>query len=362
MAGFGNLNNKQKKTVINMPQTSKEVVRNCLQFANPERMPRDLWVLPWADIHYPKEVKELLIRFPIDFVTTAFNYTPLPGIKGDRHKSGYYVDEWGCVFKNLQDGMIGEVKIPIIPDISDRGKVKPPYQQLPTVAGKAYEKINRFYENSDKFVLANICPRPWERYQFLRGSENALVDVMFPEQGTRDLLQTIHQFYLTELEFWLKADFDGIWFMDDWGMQNKLLISPDIWRDLFKPLYQDYCDLAKSYGKFVFMHSDGHISEILEDIVEIGVDAINSQLFCMDLADLENRIKGKITFWGEIDRQHVLPSNNPQNGRDAVRKVAKHLYDPSGGIIAQFEFGAGTNPDTAFAVFEEWEKVDSRDG
>jgi uroporphyrinogen decarboxylase len=74
------------------------------------------------------------------------------------------------------------------------------------------------------------------------------------------------------------------------------------------------------------------------------------------MEDLARRVKGKITFWGEIDRQHVLPAADPQVGRDAVRKVAEHLYDPAGGIIAQFEFGPGANPATAVAVLEEWEK------
>jgi hypothetical protein len=105
------------------------------------------------------------------------------------------------------------------------------------------------------------------------------------------------------------------------------------------------------------MHSDGYIQDIYEDLIEVGVDAINSQIFCMDMKVLEEKAKGKITFWGEIDRQYILPAKNPQEGRDAVRKVAKHLYDPKGGIIAQLEFGAGANPDTVLAVFEEWERV-----
>ena len=127
---------------------------------------------------------------------------------------------------------------------------------------------------------------------------------------------------------------------------------------MFKPLYKEYCDLVHSYGKFIFMHSDGFIHDIYPDLIEVGVDALNSQLFCMDIEFLKETAKGKITFWGEIDRQHVLPSNNPQDGRDAVRKVAEHLYDPAGGIIAQLEFGLGANPDTVIAVFEEWEKID----
>lgn len=339
-----------------MPQTSRELVIRCLTFDYPERIPRDLWVLPWAAERFPECLAEIQRRFPTDFVTSQYFYLPSPRVKGDPYKIGTYVDEWGCVFINYQNGIIGEVKEPMITDISDWKNVKPPYEQLPYDEVQARDHISKFYDSTDKFVIANCCPRPWERYQFLRGSENAMIDVMMPEEGGADLLKLIHEFYLKELEFWVKTDVDAISFMDDWGSQNQLLIPPKIWRELFKPLYQDYCDLAHANDKFAFMHSDGHILEIYEDLIEVGVDAINSQLFCMDFDALEKKAKGKITFWGEIDRQHILPSTNPQDGRDAVRKVAKHLYDPSGGIIAQFEFGAGVNPETALTIFDEWEK------
>jgi uroporphyrinogen-III decarboxylase len=181
---------------------------------------------------------------------------------------------------------------------------------------------------------------------------------MMPDKTTHELLHLIHTFYLKEVEIWVKADVDAIQFMDDWGAQNQLLIPPQIWRELFKPLYREYCQLAKAYNKFVFMHSDGHILEIYQDLIEIGVDAINSQLFCMDLAAIEQKAKGKITFWGEIDRQHVLPADDPEVGRAAVRELMSRLYDPAGGMIAQFEFGAGVNPKTALAICEEWEELD----
>ena len=339
-------------------QSPREIMTRCLQFDYPERIPRDLWLLPWAQIHHPEAVAELNRRFPPDIATVDYYYLPNDRMKGDPYVRGIYVDEWGCVFENIQDGIIGEIKDPIIQDISDWKSIKPPYDQLPENRDQAYDAISRFYEGTDKFVKANCCPRPWERYQFLRGTENAMMDIMMPEEGGGDLLRRIHEFYLAEMEFWVKSDVDAIMFMDDWGAQQQLLIPPRVWDELFKPLYKDYCDLAHAHDKFILMHSDGHISEIYESLVEVGVDAVNSQLFCMDMAGLKQRVKGKITFWGEIDRQHILPSNDPEEGRKAVQKVAEHLYDPSGGIIAQFEFGAGANPETAIAVFEEWERVD----
>lgn len=339
--------------------TPREIVTRCLRFEHPQRLPRDLWVLPWAANHYPEAVAELARRFPSDFAGPPSVYRPSPRARGQMHSLGTYTDDWGAGFINIQEGVHGEVREPIIADINDWRDVEPPYETLPANWDKARDEVNRFCAESDKFVRAGCCPRPWERLQFLRGSANAMMDLMTPDSGALDLVKRIHQFYLKELEFWVSTDVDAINFMDDWGAQNQLLIAPTLWREIFKPLYKDYCDLGSTHGKFVFMHSDGHISEIYEDLIEVGVDALNSQLFCMDLDDLQRRAKGRIAFWGEIDRQHVLPAPDPEVGRRAVRQVADHLYDPSGGIIAQFEFSVGANPDVALAIFDEWQRVEA---
>ncbi len=335
----------------------REIVRKALTFHYPERIPRDLWLLPWAVEHYPDAVAEVQRRFPSDFAGAPNVYKPSPRAKGAMYRKGVFVDEWGCRFVNIQDGVQGEVREPLLAELGRWQEVKPPYEILPEDQDHARRVVNEFCARSNKFVMAGCCPRPWERYQFIRGSEQALLDMADPSQEVVELLDLIHDFYLAEMQFWVSTDVDAISLMDDWGSQQSLLINPETWRRLFKPLYRDYCEFSHGYGKFAFMHSDGHIAEIFDDLVEIGVDAMNSQLFCMDMADLAARVKGKITFWGEIDRQHILPSPDPEEGRRAVREVARHLYDPAGGIIAQLEFGAGANPATVIAVYEEWERV-----
>jgi len=333
-------------------------VRNTLNFDHPDRVPRDVWELPWAVSHYPEAWKEINRRFPSDITEAPNPYKPSPRVRGDQYAVGEYTDEWGCVFQSVQAGIIGEVKEPLLPDIADWRSVEPPYELLPDANdATARDAVSRFCAGTDAFVKTFCFPRPWERYQFIRGSENSYLDVMMPEEGGGDLLRRIHEFYLKELEFWVTTDVDAVFFMDDWGAQQQLLIPPPVWRELFKPLYRDYCDIAHANGKFAFMHSDGCISEIYEDLVNVGVDALNSQLFVMDMTELARTAKGRITFWGEICRQHILPASDPEKGREAVRKVVKHLYDPSGGVIAQFEFGPGTNPETAIAVLEEWQSV-----
>jgi uroporphyrinogen-III decarboxylase len=123
---------------------------------------------------------------------------------------------------------------------------------------------------------------------------------------------------------------------------------------MFKPLYQDYANLAHEKGKYLFMHSDGYILDIVPDLVEIGVDALNSQIFCMGVETLGKRHKGEITFWGELDRQHLLPYGTKEEVQAAARQMKEAFYQ-DGGVIAQCEFGIGADPDNVQAFFEAWE-------
>ena len=157
---------------------------------------------------------------------------------------------------------------------------------------------------------------------------------------------------------WTKTDVDALMFMDDWGSQQSLLIDPALWRDVFKPLYRDYIQIAHGAGKKIFMHSDGYTLDIYPDMVELGLDAFNSQLFCMGVEKLAP-FAGKITFWGEIDRQHLLPEGSLDDIRRAVDGVHKSLWI-NGGCIAQCEFGAAANPENVREVFAHWDLLTAR--
>ena len=126
-------------------------------------------------------------------------------------------------------------------------------------------------------------------------------------------MEIVEDFYNTYLDEWLKLEVDGIIFGDDWGSQRSLLISPETWRKQYKPLYKRFFDKVHTAGKFVFMHSDGYILELYDDLIEIGVDAINSQVWCMGLDKDRRKCNGRITNWGEICRQHILPEGSVED-------------------------------------------------
>ena len=330
--------------------TSRELVVDALEFRSPERTPRQLWVLPWAERTWPAELAAIRARFPDDIVQSpAFLREPLK-TSGDEYAPGVFVDEWGCRFENRQYGIIGEVKEPLVETWADLDRVRPPRERL-TVDVR---KVDDFCAASGAFVQARTVVRPFELIQFLRGPENLYVDLAERPDGLFRLIEKVHGFFLEELELWASTEVDALFFADDWGSQKSLLISPALWREVFKPLYRDYAEIAHKHGKYIFMHSDGHIAAIFPDIVEIGVDAINSQVFCMDVEDLGRRFAGKITFWGEVDRQRLLPYGTSDDVRAAVRR-ARRAFDRHGGVIAQCEFGIGARPENVVAVFEAWD-------
>ncbi len=330
----------------------REVVKRTLEFRGPPRVPRQLWLLPWATRHHPEAATRIQRRYADDVVSSPSLLTEkLPG-RGDRYAVGTCVDEWGCVYENLEEGIIGEVKNPILADWSDLDRLRIPRERLSVDV----EAVDAFCRDTDRFVLSCSFPRMFEQLQFLRGTENLMVDLFEQPEELSVLIERIHEFYLEELSIWARTKVDALFFMDDWGSQSSLLISPDQWRRIFRPLYEEYFRIAHESGKYVFFHSDGYILDIVEDFIELGVDALNSQVFLMGLDTVGERFGGRITFWGDFDRQQLLPRGTHEEIIEAARQMREHLYR-DGGLIAQCEFGPGANPDNVEAFLAAWEDV-----
>ncbi len=335
--------------------SSRELVHRALKFARPERVPRDLWVLPWAAHRYPDMLKKLEAKFPSDIVNApAFLLKQLKLI-GSIYDKGEYFDEWGCRFVNVQRGVYGKIKEPLVKgeNWNELDKIKVPYE----VTELDVDKINEFCDNTDKFVLATVySPRLFERLQFIRGTEQLFRDLIMKPEGLFEVIEKVHQYDLKWFEAWGETDVDGLFFMDDWGSQNSLMINPTLWVEMFKPKYKKYIEIIHKYGKKAFMHSDGYILDIIPHLIELGLDALNSQMFCMGL-DRLSQFRGKLTFWGELDRQQLLSSGTLDDINNAVRLVKEHLWE-DGGCIAQCEFGFGSKPENIYHVFEAWEVLD----
>jgi hypothetical protein len=335
--------------------TSRELVLQTLNFAGPARAPRDLWTLPATDLRQPSALAALRGEVPLDLQLARVHQRVPCFTRGDRYAIGEFSDEWNCTFQNLQAGIIGEVKNPTVNDWdTDRPQVRIPREML-TLDRDA---VNRDCAATDKFVYGGWAVNPFERLQHIRGAENLYMDLVDPPAAMLAFVREMHGFYCDLLTAYAKTDLDALQIADDWGSQRSLLIAPAMWREFFKPLYRDYAQIAHAAGKKFFMHSDGYIVDIYPDLIEIGVDAINSQIFCMDVERL-SPFAGKITFWGEIDRQHLLPAGTSADIDRAVRDVHRALWK-NGGCIAQCEFGPDARPENVRQLFVTWDAVTTR--
>ena len=333
---------------------SKERTIRTLNHEEVDRIPRNLWYLPYISRYRKDELAEINSKFPGDFTSPPCKYGVGKRSKGIESEVGQYIDNWGSVWYVAEPGVIGEVKEYPLADLNKLDGYKLPWELLDEAD---LTQVNKFCENSDKFVLAGTDVRPFERMQFLRGTERLFIDLAYGTREVYRLRDMLHDYNTREIQMWANTNVDGVSFMDDWGTQKALLISPELWRDFYKPIYKDYCSILHQKGKYVFFHSDGNIEQIYPDLIEIGVDAVNSQLFCMDLERLGDLYAGKITFWGEIDRQHVLPFGTEQDVRNAVKRVADALLkDKRSGVIAQCEWGKNDPKKNIEAVFDEWNK------
>lgn len=331
--------------------TGRERVITALSHKQPDRTPRDLWALPYIPLFRKDELSAVLKKYPSDIGRPELSPGSDDAALERLSKSGSYTDEWGSVWQVGEPGIVGEVKRPALGDWSKLDTFSPPWS---LIRDRDPERINRQCDESDLFMLSSVCARPFERLQFVRGTENVYVDLAYGTSKIQKLLEMIHEYNLADVVSWAASNVDGVFLMDDWGTNYSLLIDPAMWRSIFKPLYRDYCEIIHRAGKYAFFHSDGHIEAIYGDLIDVGIDAINSQLFCMDIEGLASKYRGKITLWGEIDRQHLLPFGTPEGVRNGVTRVRNAFDNGSGGLIAQCEWGKDNPRENIEAVFDAW--------
>ncbi len=334
--------------------TGRERVGATIKFEKPDRVPRDIWPLPYVSLFQKGELDRLKAEYPMDIGASQASPGWGDAVVQATSTAGSYIDDWGSVWQVGEPGVVGEVKKPVLEDWSGLARFRAPWRLIEE-RDRAF--VDASCAASDLFMLSDIAARPFERLQFLRGSENLFCDIGDDRKEMHELLALIHEYYLADIAWWCETKVDAVFFMDDWGSNHSLLIDPVTWRRTFKPLYKEYCDIIHAAGKLAFFHSDGNTQSIFGDLVEVGIDAINSQLFCMDIEELGRKYRGKVTFWGEIDRQHVLPFGTEEDVERAVSRLKSALGGEDGGVIAQCEWGKQNPTRNIEEVYRAWSRI-----
>ncbi len=128
---------------------------------------------------------------------------------------------------------------------------------------------------------------------------------------------------------------DAIFFGDDWGQQNGLIMGPALWREFFRPQIAKLFGAAKERGKLVFLHSCGRVQELFDDLVDCGLDVFNPfQPEVMDPLEMKRQYAGRLSFYGGVSTQRTLPFGSVQDTKDEVRRLLDGVGAGGGYICA----------------------------
>jgi uroporphyrinogen decarboxylase len=181
---------------------------------------------------------------------------------------------------------------------------------------------------------------PLERAFALQGMDTFLMNMALSPEFARTLLERIAAVCQRVMGHFLHECgdlLDMIKIGDDLGTQDRLLMSPQMYRSLLKPIHADYIQFIKERTRAkVFFHTDGDVFDLVEDFIEIGVDVLNpiqtSAGRMSNLAELKRRAAGRLVLCGAIDTHRVLPTGTPEDVRAEVRRVMDVL-SPGGGYM-----------------------------
>lgn len=212
--------------------------------------------------------------------------------------------------------------------------------RIPDLDAACWESARLWISQVDRekyLVQGNSEMGIFERAYLLLGMENALMAYYTNPDEMYELCGAIADYKIKFLERFIEiVKPDIIWYGDDWGMQNNLFISPEVWRAIIKPHTKRIYDCIKSHNVILKQHSCGKIESVFGDMCEMGADAYNPCQPCNDLAGLKEKYGDKICFCGGIDSQFVLSNANAtaEDVRNEVKKRIRELALPHGGYLA----------------------------
>ncbi len=279
--------------------------------------------------------------------------------------SFFYTDEWGIRCRMPRDGYyFDRVEYPLGDSELDLDRFNDYAWPNPRDAGRrrgVEKKVKELYQNTDYALCFKVeGAGVFEQSVAIRGNENFYVDLIANPKLATAIMDKMLEFYIGFWEEMLPivgAYVQVIKIGDDLGMQNGPLISPDLYRSLIKPRERELISfIKKRTDAKIYFHSCGSVYEFIPDLIEIGVDVLNPiQVSAKDMVTkrLKQEFGERLSFWGAVDTQQVLPFGSQE---DVVAEVRKRIGDlaPGGGYILSsvHNIQAKVPPENIAAMFD----------
>jgi uroporphyrinogen decarboxylase len=300
---------------------SREIVMRTLDFTGPERTAYAFAYDHFTDLCWAGASPSLTWQPTRDL------HAEFPDFTGDM-----WEDEWGNVWGRLDQFTRGESIAGAIREWSDLDSYRWPDLDNPARyrdAGAAWAA------NPDRYHLAGMSGWAFNNCRYLRKFENFLMDVAAePEQVAR-LLDLATDLLCRQIDCLADAGADGVMVWEDWGTQDRLLVSPTTWRELFKPGIARCCARAHDRGLHVWMHSCGRMTAIIPELIDCGVNLLQfDQPTLHGIERLSRDFGGQIAFWCPVDIQTTMLTGDRATIEAEARALIDHLGRFNGGFVA----------------------------
>jgi len=348
-----------------MSLSHRERVIKALSHQEPDRVPFDLGSTANSSIHllgYQKlkayfgvEAEDTIIHKMMQ--TVAVHEPILQALDIDLRYVGYgasdkrpdipvgedgYQDEWSVVRRKPPSSLYYDlVKSPLAGSITIQDIVNFPWPD-PTDPGYTRglrDRLLHYRENTD-YAIALRLPSVFVHVtQYLRGFEDWFLDLAADKKLAGTLFDAVTEQNTAMAEEMLKVGgdlVDVVCTSDDMGFQTGPMVSPELYRELFKPRHKKFFDMVKkNTSAFVHFHCCGSIYKLLDDLIELGVDVIHPVQVAakdMDSSVLAPEFGDRLSFWGGVDTQRVLPKGTTEEVKAEVRRRIRD-FAPGGGYI-----------------------------
>jgi uroporphyrinogen decarboxylase len=258
-------------------------------------------------------------------------------------RTSTFSDEWGATYRMPDGGAYYDYNshpLSGAKTVADLDRYSWPDPLDPGRFRGLREAIEAAHSQGEKAIMMSISPAgSWEHTWTLRGVEQALMDLALNRNLYEALLERTVAF---QIAVWEKVlDLVGDWIdiaalSDDLGTQEGPMISPQVYRQVFKPRLRRIAELIHSRSNAkVYIHTDGSVYSFLPDLINAGIEVINPvQIECRDMAaeKLKREFGRDLTFWGAGCNTRTLELGSPDDVRAQAQHAIREL-GPGGGYI-----------------------------
>lgn len=264
--------------------------------------------------------------------------------RGDRKEGETVLDVFGTevIWPAGQPGGMPHVtqENKVIKDIENWQEelVLPNYLEMDLDWSKTKElsaEVNR----DEKLLTSIMATGLFERLHFLMGLEDTLVNLLTNPDEMHELLDALLEVRMGYAKLLIEnMQPEVIIHHDDWGNKNSLFMQPDTWREFFKDRYMKLYNYISDQGVILIHHADCHLASIVDDMVDLGIDAWQGVIPENDILAVQKQLNGRMALMGGIDSVIDHADWTEEEVRKETRRACE-IYGPQGYFIPSHTYG-----------------------